>query len=296
MSLVREVVDLKQLEEDAVGFSKLADYLRREAGINLMASDKNRTLLASRMCKIIPQLGFSGYHDLHAGLLSGSAEIRNVFISAITTNTTHFFREMPHFNILAKTIREMSENPILRKNKELRIWCAACSSGEEPYSIAMVVKSNLPAYENWTIRILASDIDNDILKRAARGVYPSTALESVPPEFKKQYFESGKGQSADYVRVRKEIRNLITFAPFNLMSPTYSFQNKFDIIFCRNVMIYFDKPEIQSTIRKLESTLRVGGYLFVGHSETIMGSTPTLKSRAAAVYEKLPAKQKGEAA
>lgn len=292
----REVLNLRELEEDTAGFNKLADYLRREAGINLTLSAKNQTLLASRLCKIIPALGFNGYHQMHAALVSGRLDIRDAFISAITTNTTHFFREMPHFDLLAKIVREMSVSGDKKKSKEIRVWCAACSTGEEPYSIAMVVKNNLPAYENWNVRILASDIDHEVLWKAARGVYPATALESIPQEFKAQYFERGTGVSSEHVRVRRSIRELITFAPFNLMTPTYSFQNKFDIVFCRNVMIYFDRPEIESTIKKLESSLRVGGYLFLGHSETIMGSSPTLKSRAAAVYEKLPANRKGEAA
>lgn len=296
MSAVVEAISLKQLEDDVSGFSRIADYLRQETGINLTLTAKNQTLLASRMCKVMPAMGFKNYQELYAALVSGRDEIKSVFVSAITTNTTHFFREPQHFTVLTKLIREICASPEKRKSRELRIWCAACSSGEEPYSIAMVARNSLPPAENWTVHMLASDIDREILGKAARGVYSANSIESVPAEYRGMYFEQGTGKSSDFVRVRRTIRDMITFAPFNLMTPDYTFQNKFDIIFCRNVMIYFDKPEIQSTIKKLEGALRVGGFLFIGHSETIMGVSPSLKSRAAAVYERLPAKRKGEAA
>lgn len=292
-----EVFNLKELEADLDGFSKLAEFLRREVGIFLTVSDKNRTLLAGRLCKLLPSLGMANYTELHRALVSGRADVREVFISAITTNTTHFFREMPHFDMLVKLMKELTQRPATKKARTLRIWCAACSSGEEAYSIAMVVRNLLPSLENWNVRILASDIDLEILAKAARGVYPATALESVPQEYIGQYFERGTGDSQGFVRVRRSIRELITFAPFNLMTSAYPFQTKFDVIFCRNVMIYFDRPEIQSTIKKLESSLSEGGFLFLGHSETIMGSIPNLKSRAAAVYQKQPViVRKGDAA
>jgi len=289
-------LSLRHIEEDTAGFSKIAEYLRREAGINLVLSPKNQTLLAGRMCKLLPQLGLTNYQELYAALVTGKPIIREQFISAVTTNTTHFFREMPHFQILSKVVRECVQSSDKMKSRELRIWCAACSSGEEPYSIGMAVKSSLSVLDNWTVRILATDIDNEVLQRATRGVYSANVLDSISREYADKYFERGKGQSSDFVRVRKSIRDMVTFAQFNLMTPSYPFQHKFDIIFCRNVMIYFDKPEIESTIKKLEASLRPGGYLFLGHSESIMGSSPTLKSRAAAVYEKIPAVRKGEAA
>lgn len=292
----REVLNLRQLEEDTSGFSKIAEYLRREVGINLVLSPKNQTLLAGRMCKLLPQLGLANYHDLYAALVTGRPTVKEQFISAVTTNTTHFFREMPHFQVLSKVVNEFAQSSEKKKTRELRIWCAACSSGEEPYSIAMAVRNSLPPSENWTVRILATDIDNEVLQRASRGVYSANVLDNISREYADKYFERGTGQSSDFVRVRKSIRDMITFAQFNLMTPSYPFQYKFDIIFCRNVMIYFDKPEIESTIKKLEASLRPGGYLFLGHSETIMGSSPTLKSRAAAVYEKQPAVRKGDAA
>jgi chemotaxis protein methyltransferase CheR len=296
LSANREVLSLKQLEDDVVGFGKIADYLRRDVGINLTLSAKNQTLLASRMCKIMPRLGLANYHDLHLALASGRHEVRDAFISAITTNTTHFFREPAHFDLLARIFAEMRTKPELKKSREIRIWCAACSTGEEAYSIAMVAKRCLPANENWKLKFLASDIDREVLAVAARGVYPATSIDSVPQDCRQQFIERGVGVSSDCVRVRREIREMITFAQFNLMTPSYSFQNKFDLVFCRNVMIYFDRPEIQRTIEKLTSVLSVGGFLFLGHSETIMGGSPALKSRAAAVYERLPAGRKGEAA
>jgi len=289
-------VDVKMLESDHAGFSKIADYLRRESGINLTLSAKNQTLLASRLSKIMPGLGMQTYAELHLALLSGRRDIRDIFISAITTNTTHFFRERQHFDILRKLLAELQIKPEKKKTRELRVWCAACSSGEEAYSLAMTIRSVIQPADNWTIKILATDIDTEIMKKAARGVYPLESIDSVPENMRSAYFERGRGDSSDFVRVRHSLRELITFAPFNLMSPSYPFQFKFDFIFCRNVMIYFDKPEIQQTIRKMETCLRPGGHLFLGHSETIVGATPGLKSCAAAVYERISTLRKGEAA
>jgi chemotaxis protein methyltransferase CheR len=289
-------VSPKQLEGDLAGFRKLSEYLRREAGINLTLSAKNQTLLASRIGKIMNPLGFSTYSELHSALLAGRRDVRDLFINAITTNTTHFFREKQHFDFLAKAIRDVVNHPDKKKSREIRVWCAACSTGEEAYSLTMSLSAIFPANEGWHLKILATDIDTDVLKKAARGVYPQEAIESVPDNLKNSCFDRGVGDSDGLVRVRKSLRDLITFAPFNLMSTSYAFQSKFDVIFCRNVMIYFDRPEIQSTIRKLEGCLRLGGLLFLGHSETIIGVTPGLKSRAPSVYERLNTNRKGEAA
>lgn len=296
MSANREEMTLKQLEEDVVGFGRIAELLRRDAGINLSLSAKNKTLLASRMFKIMPQLGLQSYQDLYLALNSGQQQIREAFISAITTNTTHFFREPAHFSALGSLVCELRNRQDIKRSREIRIWCAACSTGEEAYSIAMIARKHLPVTDNWKIRILASDIDREVLSVAARGVYPATALDSVPQDCRQQFFDRGTGNSAEFVRVKREIRDLVTFAQFNLMTTSYPFQGKFDIIFCRNVMIYFDRPEIHMTLEKLTSVLAVGGFLFLGHSETIMGGSPSLKSRAAAVYERLPPGRKGEAA
>jgi len=287
--------NLKKLERDVIGFQKLAEYLRLETGINLNLSDKNQTLLASRVLKILPNLGFADYSALHAALISGHRDARDLFINIITTNTTHFFRENQHFDVLGRVARDLLSHPEKKKTREIRVWCAACSTGEEAYSISMVLNSIFPAQDGWNLRILATDIDTDVLRTAIRGVYPQEALDSVPEQYR-SCFEAGKGDSLGYARVRKSIRDHITFAPFNLMTLSYPFQSKFDFIFCRNVMIYFDRPEIHSTIRKIEGCLRLGGFLFIGHSETVVGVTPGLKSRAPAVYERLKVIRKGEAA
>lgn len=296
MSVDSRASSLKKFESDVVGFKKLAEYLRRETGIHLPVSDKNQTLLASRVSKIMESAGVSNYSELHAALLAGRRDVKDIFINAATTNTTHFFREKQHFDYLQKHALDLLNHPAKKKDREIRVWCAACSTGEEAYSLAMQISSILPPLAGWKLRILATDIDTDVLKTAIRGVYTSDAADTISDAFKTKYFEQGTGSSVGYVRVRKNLRDLITFAQFNLMSPAYTFQNKFDIIFCRNVMIYFDRAEIQSTILKMEGCLRTGGLLFVGHSETIMGLTPGLKARAPAVYERLSVARKGEVA
>ncbi len=295
MSWDSGVENLKKLERDVLGFQKLSEYLRRETGINLNVSEKNQTLLASRVMKILPLLGLPDYSSLHAALVGGRRDARDLFINTITTNTTHFFREGQHFDVLARMSRDLLSDPEKKRAREIRAWCAACSTGEEAYTISMVLNSIFPARDGWNLKILATDIDTDVLRTAVRGVYPQEVLDTVPEQYRAS-FEAGTGNSKGYVRVRKAIRDSITFAPFNLMTPSYPFQSKFDFIFCRNVMIYFDRPEIHSTIRKIEGCLRHGGLLFIGHSETVVGVTPGLKSRAPAVYERLKVGRKGEAA
>lgn len=296
MSVVSGPSIAHELNKDTVGFDRLSDYLRKECGISLALSEKNKALLANRLYKMMSHFGMSSYTQLHAMLLSGRMDVREVFINAVTTNTTQFFREKQHFDLLLNAARRILSNRENRASREIRVWCAACSSGEEAYSIAMILRSVIPAGNELRIRVLATDIDTDVMKKAVRGVYAAEEIQHVPEIFKQQYLERGKGQSAELFRVRKQIRELVTFAPFNLVTPAYTFQNKFDFVFCRNVMIYFDRNEIPKVIRKLEACLKSGGLLFVGHSESFVTDHPGLKQCAPAVYKRCVEMRRGEVA
>lgn len=285
-----------ELNKDSVGFDRLSDYLRKECGINLALTEKNKALLANRLNKMITAFGMRSYSELHSTLVSGRSDVKEVFINAITTNTTQFFREKKHFDLLTESARGIFDHRENRASREIRVWCAACSSGEEAYSIAMCLRSVIPEGNELRIRILATDIDTEILRRAVRGVYAVDAIRQIPEVFKTQFFERGMGSSAGLVRVRKHIRDMITFAPFNLVTPIYGFQHKFDFVFCRNVMIYFDRNEIPKTVRKLEASLKNGGLLFVGHSESFVTDHPGLKQLAPAVYRRCNECRRGEAA
>jgi chemotaxis protein methyltransferase CheR len=189
-------------------------------------------------------------------------------IDSISTNLTFFFREEAHFARLTHIIHAFLDKPE-RSRGEYRIWSAGCSTGEEPYSLAMTF---LEAVKNHPLRagILATDISTKVLNTAQAGVYTDDKTKGVPPPVLKKYFQRGTGKSAGYVRVKNELKQMITFKRFNLMDQ-FPFNNEFDIIFCRNVMIYFDKKTQNVLVNKFYDALRGGGYFFVGHSESLTG-------------------------
>jgi chemotaxis protein methyltransferase CheR len=182
------------------------------------------------------------------------------FINALTTNMTSFFREPHHFPILAERLAQ------LPKNRPASIWTCASSTGEEPYSIAMTAadaqKNTAPAC------ILATDIDTNVLATGRLGVYPIDQVQKLPPDVVKRYFLRGVGKNLGHARVREELRRQVTFKQLNLLDDTWPMRSRFDIIFCRNVMIYFDKVTQHSILKKLAACLQPDGLLFVGHSES----------------------------
>lgn len=252
-------------------FRMFRELIFEKSGINLHEGKKEllRTRLGSRMrAKSIRN--FKDYYDYIVADKSG-AELRGM-LDAISTNITSFFRENNHFEFLKGTVI-----PALMKKKGLqtrpvvRAWSAGCSSGEEPYSIAFTLQEAFDGAPDWELKILATDISLEMLERASRGVYPEERMRTVPKSMARKYFRKGSGDMQGFFRVREETRKIIYFKRFNLMSPVFPFRHKFDFIFCRNVMIYFDKPTQEALVGKYYDALDRGGHLLIGHSESLTG-------------------------
>jgi chemotaxis protein methyltransferase CheR len=212
---------------------------------------------------------------------AGGPEFVNL-INAVTTNLTSFFREKHHFDVLReKVIPEFVTRNSAKRS--LRIWSAGCSTGEEPYSIAMTVLDCLPA--GWDLKILATDIDTKVLATASAGVYGEDRIRSLPDTLKRRGFLRGRGESSDKVRVRPEFQQPISFKQLNLME-AWPMRGQFDFIFCRNVVIYFDKPTQQRLFDRFADQLVDDGYVFLGHSETMHNLTTRFRLLGQTVYQK----------
>ncbi len=197
------------------------------------------------------------------------------FINAFTINHTAFFREQHHFDILSKFAKS--------RKKPFSVWCAAASTGEEPYTIAMTLREAFPQSDN-SVSVVATDIDTNAIERAQAGVYSVERAQPVPEEYLKKYFQRGAGSQAGMVRVKPNIRSMIEFATFNLLSTNWPTDRKFDAIFCRNTMIYFDKPTQTRILERFAPLLKPGGLLFAGHSENFTYLTQALRLQGQTVY------------
>jgi chemotaxis protein methyltransferase CheR len=248
-------------------FNLLRGLVTRNAGITL--NDSKRELVYGRLARRIRALGLRGFDDYCALLENDEGAEMGEFINAITTNLTAFFRENHHFEFLAQTALP----EFVRANtssRRLRIWSAGCSTGEEPYSIAMTLLESVPSPERWDIRILATDIDSNVVATAQAGVYAENRLQGVSAARRKQWF--GKAESPGQFRVKPELQEIIRFAPLNLMHE-WPFRGPFDAIFCRNVLIYFDKPTQHRLFERYGQMIADHGYLFIGHSESMFGAS-----------------------
>jgi chemotaxis protein methyltransferase CheR len=201
-------------------------------------------------------------------------------IDALTTNHTSFFRESDHFDFLRKFVV-----PALKSRSSINIWSAACSTGEEPYSIAFSLYDELDAHEFSKIRILGADISTRVLHTAQAGVYPSERVMGMPPEQLRRYFLKGEGKRQDWYLVKKQFRTAVSFLRLNLMED-FSHLGRFPVIFCRNVMIYFDRETQQGLVNRLAAQLEPGGYLFIGHAESLGAIDQPLEYVQPALYRK----------
>jgi len=294
-ALVEQQRDLERLASDGIGFHRLAVLLKELTGIYLNDSPKNRSLVVSRVASILRERGIGSLNDYYNLLRStppGSPEIAQ-FVSSMTTNTTRFFRESAHFRqlqaILPKVL-EQKEKMHGADSSEIRIWCAASSTGQEPYTIAMVILDELTRIspsKQWRLKLLASDIDRPSLRKAVSGVYLQQEIEGVPPDYLKKYFvprlDSEMGKK--YV-IHPGLANKVTFTEINLTVQPYPMQKLFDVVFCRNVLIYFDRETAEQVVANLGRVLRPGGYLFLGHSESGSMRNPDFDTVSHAAYRK----------
>lgn len=209
-------------------------------------------------------------------------------IDVVTTNKTDFFREPAHFDYLTNSaLPYLVQNFGAGINQPLRVWSAGCSTGKEPYTLAMVLKEYQEKIKDFSFDILGTDICTDVLEKAVQGIYAAIKAEPVPDALKKKYLLKSKNKDNNLVRVVPELRSLTRFRRLNFMDEDFGFREPFDIIFCRNVIIYFDRPTQERLLAKLVANLDTGRYIFLGHSETLLGLNLPLKQMAPSVYRKI---------
>ena len=250
-----------------------------------LGADK-RVLVASRLAKRLRHLGLKNYSEYCDLMRSpAGAEELQFLIDRISTNHTHFFREIKHFEFISEVIIP-AWNAAPRRSEPFRIWSSASSTGEEPYSLAIHLAENFAPAESGRWQIEATDISTRVLEVATQAIYEKERLTSVSPEMLRRYFQKGEKNWAGHFRVKEELRQRVHFHHLNLLEGTYPFAWPFDLILCRNVMIYFDRPTQETLVRLLSAKLVPGGHLLVGHSESLSGVKHALKLVRPAIYVK----------
>jgi chemotaxis protein methyltransferase CheR len=266
-------------------FARLRTLIYAQSGITLTPDKK--TMLELRIKRRLRSLkldSFAAYCEYLFGAQGQREEIVHL-LDVVSTNKTDYFREPDHFDFLVKkAIPElMTRN---QSGRDLFIWSAGCSTGEEPYTLAMVLHDYGIAHSGFRFRILATDISNTVLAKAERGVYDREVVRPVPAEMLRKYFMRSRDRDSNVTRVVPELRRLVEFRRLNFMDTDFGLPQKADVVFCRNVIIYFDRPTQEQIIQKLASQLVSGGYLFVGHSETLHDMDLPLRPIAPALYRK----------
>jgi len=262
-------------------FKQLAAYIKANYGIHL--KDEKRTLVTGRLHNVLIQNNFSNFSEYYKHIISDkTGEAAAMLINKITTNHTFFMREANHFFYFRDKVLPYLTSMV--KEKDLRIWSAGCSSGEEPYTLAMVIDEFLGNEKMWwDAKVLATDISSKVLEEAHKGIYSSEEIATIPSQWKLSYFK--KYDSENYILVDK-IRNEVIYRKFNLMDGTFPFKRKFHVIFCRNVMIYFDAQTKCELVNKFYESMEYGGYLFIGHSESLNREETKFKYIMPALYRK----------
>jgi len=272
---------MASIELKDVDFEKISRFVYDLCRINLHEGKKE--LVKARLGKRLREGNFKSFSEYYHYVTTpqGSDELI-VMIDSLSTNLTYFFREVEHFQKLREILPGMASNKA--RISKLRVWSAGCSTGEEPYSIAMTLKELFNSNQA-DIKIIASDISTKVLNTAVRGVYPDEKVKNISPFLLKKYFQVGQGNWQGYYRVKKELQEMINFIRFNLVE-NLQYSDPFDIIFCRNVMIYFDKTTQANMVNKFYDYLKNGGYLFIGRSESLTGLNHQFAYIEPSVYRK----------
>jgi len=277
------------LEKEFLFTDKDFNYISRVVGekVGIELPETKRELIYGRLAKRLRKLGVKSFSEYCHRLELGDEEEFTNFINAITTNVTSFFRENHHFEFLKSTMLPI----LVEKNRyavkpRVRIWSAGCSSGREAYSIAMVLKESIPDIERWDVKILATDIDSNVLNVGRKGVYSIDHLGEIPEDSQKQWLKIGHGANHGEFKMRDELRELVSYKQLNLLS-SWPMQGLFDFIFCRNVTIYFDAENRSTIINRFAEQLIDGGHLFVGHSESLFGVTQRFESIGRTIHKKI---------
>ncbi len=267
-------------------FRKLSSFITEHTGIKM--PDAKKVMLQSRLQKRLRYLNMSGFKE-YVDYVFSEDGIQNELIhmlDVVSTNKTDFFREPVHFEFLEKNLLpEYVETFPL--NRPLKIWSAGCSSGEEVYTVAMTISEFKMNHPGLNYSIFGTDISTEILRRAVNAIYKEEKINNIPIDLKKKYFLKSKDKSKKLVRIIPELRNKATFTRMNLMDSTYDVKDTFDVIFCRNVLIYFNREIQEAVINKLTRKLRTGGYFFIGHSESIMGMDVPLIQIKPTIFQRI---------
>ncbi|MDQ1158207.1 chemotaxis protein methyltransferase CheR [Sphingomonas sp. SORGH_AS 950] len=265
-------------------FDRLAAYIYKECGIRL--PPVKITMIEGRLRRRVRANGLSSLRDYCGWLFDGNhlEGEREHLLNAVTTNKTDFFREPKHFDYLVDTALPKMHREGVR---QLRVWSAACSTGAEPYTLAMLLDAYAQDKGGPDFGILATDLDSEVLRTARRGVYPAAMLDPVPTALRNRYVMRPSDPKRGEMRIAPALRSAIGFAQMNLMDERYPVGDAMDIIFCRNVLIYFDKPTQEKVVSRLVACLRPGGLIFLGHSESIAGFQLPLRPVANTVFERV---------
>lgn len=266
-------------------FRVFAEFITSKLGIKMPSSKK--TMLEARLNKRLRVLGLPGFDSYRDFLFSETGqrdELPHLY-DAVTTNTTHFFRESKHFDVLRDTLLP-GLHARLRGSRELRVWSAGCSTGEEPYTLAMVLAEFEAQHSSFSYRMLATDISTRVLETAARGVYVMDKIDDIPAVFRKKYLLRSKDKKKRLIRIVPELRHRIVFRRLNFMEP-FRLNKPRDVVFCRNVVIYFDRQTQERLFRRIADQIVSGGYLFTGHSESLTGMNVPLRAVAPTIYQKI---------
>ena len=256
-------------------FQRVRKLIYEHAGINL--SDAKKDMVYSRLGRRLRATGLTTFRE-YLGLLENNDEEEwEAFVNSLTTNLTSFFREPHHFPLLAEHIQKV------KHRRPIELWCSAASTGEEPYTMAMTMVDLFGSYTP-PVHILATDLDTHVLKKAQAGIYPLERVEKLSPDILKRFFLKGTGSNAGYVQVRKELRDMITFRQLNLLDASWPIRGPFEAVFCRNVMIYFDKPTQYKILQKFVPVMHSDALLFAGHSESFQHAADLFHIRGRTVY------------
>ena len=265
-------------------FRRLREFIHAHSGIAL--SGHKRALVCSRLAKRLRHHDLHHYSDYYRLLTENDPDGLELvaMINSITTNKTEFFREPHHFRFLAEVVFPAYRNNPNRK-RPIRLWSAAASTGEEAYSLAMTALEVMPSFNERDIRILATDIDTDVLSRAENGVYAHEQAKHIPEALLRRYFLKGQAAHEGEILAKPVLKSLISFRRLNLQDDPWPMQAPFDVILCRNVLIYFDKPTQLKLFRRMASALKKDGYLMLGHSEAIYGLVDYFKPVGHSIYQ-----------
>ncbi len=261
------------------------DYLRKIVTdtTGIISDEDKYTMYYSRLARRLRKLGLKNFTEYRNYLRDNQESESIELVNSVTTNLTSFFRENHHFEFLKKTVVDQIKK---KGNRKIRIWSAGCSTGEEPYSIAVTLAQAIPDFKSWDIKIYATDIDSNVVNKAAAGVYDNSRVEGIDPFVLKRYFKKGKDSNEGFVKVSSDLINMITFKQLNLLH-NWPISEAMDCIFCRNVVIYFDKPTKNKLVDRYAEKLVDDGYLFMGHSESLFKSTEKFKLLGQTIYQKV---------